>query len=74
MTGADQKTGIGAEVDLAAAIKWYKQAAEGGDQRAIKRLAATGRGSNALDRRLEMEEMKNERRQKDGKGDGCVIM
>lgn len=68
------QTGIGAEVDIQAALKWYKQAAEGGDKRAIKRLASSGRGSNALDRRLEMEAMKEEHVAKGGKGDNCVVM
>jgi TPR repeat protein len=51
------------------AMKWYKQAAEGGDNR------ATARGSKALDRRVEMEAMKeNSSSTKDGKGDNCIIM
>lgn len=57
-------------------MKWYKQAAEGGDKRATKRLASTNRTGNAvLDRRLEMEAMKEENGGKAGaKGDNCVIM
>lgn len=57
------------------AMKWYRQAAEGGDKRATKRLASTNRtGMSALDRRLEMEAMKEESGVKGAKGDGCVIM
>jgi len=56
-------------------LKWYKQAAEGGDNRATKRLASNARGSKALDRRVEMEAMKeNSSAAKDGKGDNCIIM
>lgn len=73
------ETGIGTEPDLQGAMKWYKQAAEGGDRRAQKRLTsqAQGRGgSNVLDRRLEMEALKEERllNKSTGKGDGCLIM
>jgi TPR repeat protein len=57
------------------AIKWYKQAAEGGDKRATKRLASNARGSTALDRRLEMEAMKEDSGiTKGAKGDSCMIM
>ncbi|WVQ79276.1 hypothetical protein IAT38_001372 [Cryptococcus sp. DSM 104549] len=74
------ETGIGIEADPAAAIPWYRQAAEGGDKRATKRLAqgATSRGGAALDRRLEMEAMKSDNVIGGGSGgkdkDGCVIM
>ncbi|OWT39454.1 protoplast regeneration and killer toxin resistance protein [Cryptococcus neoformans Bt1] len=83
------ETGIGIEANPQAALTWYKQAAEGGDKRAAKRLA-TGSRSSALDRRLEMEALKEEKRlgtanlaQRSGSGsgasgkdgkDGCLIM
>lgn len=75
MTNASQ-TGIGTEADMGAAMKWYRDAAEGGDKRAIKRLASNARGSKALDRRLEMEAMKEETKggSEHSKGDGCLIM
>lgn len=57
------------------AMKWYKQAAEGGDKRATKRLASTHRtGNQVLDRRLEIEAMKEDSGHKGSKGDGCVVM
>jgi hypothetical protein len=56
-------------------MKWYKQAADGGDKRATKRLASSHRtGNTVLDRRLEMEAMKEDNGQKGAKGDGCVVM
>lgn len=57
-------------------MKWYREAAEGGDKRATKRLASNARGSKALDRRLEMEAMKEETTGggKNAKGDNCLIM
>ncbi|OCF43887.1 protoplast regeneration and killer toxin resistance protein [Kwoniella heveanensis CBS 569] len=74
------ETGIGSEANPQGAMKWYKMAAEGGDKRAAKRLAsggggggAGGRGSAALDRRLEMEAMKEEHQAKGGK-ESCLIM
>ncbi|RSH93388.1 hypothetical protein EHS25_007744 [Saitozyma podzolica] len=70
------ETGIGIEADPSEAMKWYKQAAEGGDKRAQKRLVGGTRGqSQALDRRLELEAMKEEHKgNANGKGDGCVVM
>lgn len=62
---------------MAAAMKWYKDAADGGDKRAIKRLASNARGSKALDRRLEMEALGEETGvsgAKNAKGDNCLIM
>lgn len=60
-------------------MEWYKKAADAGDKRATKRIQ-TGSRSNALDRRLEIEAMKDENIRgggngggKDGK-EGCVIM
>lgn len=55
-------------------MEWYKKAADAGDKRATKRIQ-TGSRSAALDRRLEVEAMKDENLKagKDGK-DGCVIM
>jgi TPR repeat protein len=56
-------------------MKWYRQAADGGDKRAAKRLASSNRtGVSALDRRLEMEAMKEDHGVKGAKGDNCVIM
>lgn len=71
-----RQTGIGTEQDPQQAMKYYRQAAEGGDRRAQKRLQNNNRGGmSALDRRLEMEAMKEDRMvAKDGKGDGCVVM
>ncbi|KAI9639039.1 uncharacterized protein MKK02DRAFT_21775 [Dioszegia hungarica] len=68
------ETGIGADADLKTAMEWYKKAADAGDKRATKRIQ-TGSRSAALDRRLEVEAMKDENLKagKDGK-DGCVIM
>ncbi|ODO06833.1 hypothetical protein I350_04193 [Cryptococcus amylolentus CBS 6273] len=83
------ETGLGTDANPAAAQIWYKKAAEGGDKRAAKRLAAGGGSrSAALDRRLEMEALKEERSllshsansgSKSGGGkdkdkDGCLIM
>lgn len=78
------QTGIGAGPDSQAALVWYKKAAEGGDKRAVKRLASGSKGrSTVLDRRLEMEALKEEHRSKGSgsgsggssdKGDNCVIM
>lgn len=55
-------------------MKWYKKAADQGDKRATRRIQ-TGTRSAALDRRLEMEAMKDEKlvNSKEGK-DGCRIM
>lgn len=61
---------------MAAAMTWYKLAADSGDKRAQKRLQS-GSKSAALDRRLEMEALKEERGTKGGKGgdkEGCVVM
>ena len=56
-------------------MKFYRKAAEGGDKRAQKRLQANNRnGMSALDRRLEMEAMKEDHGLKSGKGDSCVVM
>lgn len=70
------QTGVGTDADVQESMKWYKQAAEGGDKRATKRLASTNRTGNAvLDRRLEIEAMKEDHAGKGGaKGDGCVVM
>jgi hypothetical protein len=72
------QTGIGTEPDLGEAMMWYKKASEGGDKRAQKRLAGGGGsktgGSGALDRRLEMEAMKEEHKGGGAKGDNCVVM
>ncbi|WWC92909.1 uncharacterized protein L201_007871 [Kwoniella dendrophila CBS 6074] len=73
------ETGIGAEANSQAAMKWYKLAADGGDKRASKRLASggskgNGAGGVALDRRLEMEAMKEEHKSKGGDKDSCIIM
>lgn len=61
---------------MGSAMKWYRDAAEGGDKRATKRLASNARGSKALDRRLEMEAMKEETKggSENSKGDNCLIM
>jgi TPR repeat protein len=65
---------VGIEANMPEALKWYKQAADGGDNRATKRLASSSR-SKALDRRVEMEAMKESSSvAKDGKGDNCIIM
>lgn len=73
--GVDVQTGVGTDADVNEAMKWYRQAAEGGDKRATKRLASSNRtGMSALDRRVEMEAMKEESGVKGAKGDGCVIM
>jgi hypothetical protein len=55
-------------------MEWYKKAADAGDKRATKRIQ-TGSRSAALDRRLEIEAMKDENIKggKDGK-DSCLIM
>lgn len=60
-------------------MKWYRQAAEGGDKRATRRLASNNKGGpvSALDRRLEMEAMKDDlpgRRKGSKDQDNCVIM
>jgi hypothetical protein len=55
-------------------MKWYKLAAEGGDRRATKRLASNNRdGLSALDRRVELEALKEEQLGKGGK-EGCTVM
>jgi hypothetical protein len=55
-------------------MEWYKKAADAGDKRATKRIQ-TGSRSAALDRRLEIEAMKDENIKggKDGK-ESCLIM
>lgn len=55
-------------------MEWYKKAADAGDKRATKRIQ-TGSRSAALDRRLEIEAMKDGdiKGGKDGK-EGCVVM
>ncbi|EIW71596.1 hypothetical protein TREMEDRAFT_27310 [Tremella mesenterica DSM 1558] len=71
------ETGIGTDADPQAAIKWYKMAAENGDRRAQKRLTSDPRGgSKVLDRKLEMEALKEERmlNKSSGRNDGCLIM
>ncbi|KAK4688734.1 uncharacterized protein P7C73_g1382, partial [Tremellales sp. Uapishka_1] len=69
------ETGIGTEASLPAAMKWYKSAAEGGDKRATKRLASNNRGGmSALDRRVELDAMKEDLPGKNGGKDGCLIM
>ncbi|KAL7424990.1 Chitin synthase 4 [Cryptotrichosporon argae] len=87
------ETGVGTEPNMQAAMKWYRQAADAGDKRASKRVAAGfsgNAGASALDRRVEMEAMKDMMRDKkrrgadgaggkdgdskDGDKDGCVIM
>ncbi|WWC73586.1 uncharacterized protein I206_107558 [Kwoniella pini CBS 10737] len=69
------ETGIGTEANPQGAMKWYKLAADGGDKRATKRLASGQRsgGGAALDRRLEMEAMKEEHQAKGGK-ESCIVM
>ncbi|ORX37804.1 hypothetical protein BD324DRAFT_623399 [Kockovaella imperatae] len=69
------ETGVGTAPDLNEAMKYYRKAAEAGDKRAQKRLLANNRtGVHALDRRLEMEAMKEDNGLGKSKGDGCVIM
>ena len=73
---ADVQTGVGAEPDMAAAMTWYKLASDNGDKRAQRRLQS-GNKSQALDRRLEMEALKEERSAKGGRGgdkEGCRVM
>lgn len=56
------------------AMKWYRLASEGGDKRAARRLAGGMNGNAALNRRVEMEALK-EGRQAGGKDkDGCTVM
>ncbi|WVO13838.1 hypothetical protein L204_101461 [Cryptococcus depauperatus] len=78
--GYFSETGVGTETDPQTALKWYRQAAQGGDQRATKRLQ-TGSRSTALDRGLEMEALKEERgmrgahsRGHEKDKDGCLVM
>ena len=74
-TGNLEQTGVGTEANIQEAMKFYRQAAEGGDKRAQKRLQSNNRnGMSALDRRLEMEAMKEDHGTKGNKGDGCVVM
>lgn len=58
------------------AMKWYRLAAEGGDKRAARRLAGGMNGNATLNRRTEMEALKEGKAA--GKGandkDGCVVM
>ncbi|CAD6564166.1 MAG: hypothetical protein TREMPRED_003904 [Tremellales sp. Tagirdzhanova-0007] len=69
------ETGIGTEADLDQAMRFYRSAAEGGDKRAQKRLQSNDRrGMTALDRRAEMDAMKEDHAFKGGKSDGCVVM
>ena len=56
-------------------MRFYRSAAEGGDKRAQKRLQSNDRrGMTALDRRAEMDAMKEDHAFKGGKSDGCVVM
>lgn len=56
-------------------MKFYRAAAEGGDKRAQKRLAQNDRrGMTALDRRAEIDAMKEDYNFKGVKGDSCVVM
>lgn len=55
-------------------MKWYRLAAEGGDKRASKRLAAGMNGTAALNRRGEMEAMKEGHSSGNKDKDGCVVM
>ena len=72
------ETGLGTEANLNEAMKFYRQAAEAGDKRAQKRLLSTNRsGHAALDRRVEIEALKEERMLDRGgstKDESCVIM
>jgi TPR repeat protein len=69
---------VGVPANLQEAMRWYRKAAENGDKRAQRRLLTPNdRGQmSALDRRLEMEAMKDEHlgARQDKSGDGCRIM
>ena len=70
-----RQTGIGTDQDLQGALGWYRKAAENGDSRARKRLdAGSSQGMQALDRKLEMEAMKEDYLSKGGKKESCTIM
>jgi len=69
------QTGIGTEADLPQAMRFYRAAADGGDKRAQKRLQSNDRRTmSALDRRAEMDAMKEDYNSKGGKGDNCLVM
>ncbi len=56
-------------------MRFYRAAAEGGDKRAQKRLQSNDRRTmSALDRRAEMDAMKEDYNSKGGKGDNCLVM
>lgn len=56
-------------------MKFYRQAAEGGDKRAAKRLAGgVSGGGAALNRRGETEAMKDANANGKAEGKDCVIM
>lgn len=69
------ETGIGTEANMPSAMAFYRSAAENGDKRAQKRLQTNDRrGMTALDRRAEMDAMKEDHGFKGVKGDSCVVM
>lgn len=55
-------------------MKFYRLAAEGGDKRAAKRLAGGMSGNAALNRRSEMDAMKDGAGKGKDDKDGCVVM
>ena len=60
---------------MPSAMAFYRSAAENGDKRAQKRLQTNDRrGMTALDRRAEMDAMKEDHGFKGVKGDSCVVM
>lgn len=74
MITADRQTGVGVPANIQQAMKFYRQAAEGGDKRAAKRLAGgVSGGGAALNRQREMDSMKEGANGKD-KDKDCVIM
>ncbi|EJT45156.1 protoplast regeneration and killer toxin resistance protein [Trichosporon asahii var. asahii CBS 2479] len=69
------ETGVGVEANMGQAMKWYRLASEGGDKRAARRLAGGMNGNAALNRRVEMEALKEGKAAgKGGDKDGCVVM
>jgi TPR repeat protein len=68
------ETGVGVDPNLPAAMKWYRLASEGGDKRAAKRLAAGMNGTAALNRRLEMDALKDSGSNDSKDKENCVIM
>lgn len=68
------ETGVGVPPNIQQAMKFYRQAAEGGDKRAAKRLAGGVAGNSAtFNRRVEQEDIADVRNGKD-KDKDCVIM